>query len=193
MIARCNAFFLWSLSLFVACRIVTLAAVLLHSLFGCALHHGAACRSHSHADDGSEAGQVGGFHRFGDCGNPHVHGSHRHDGSDGHRESTGSDAPDVADGVEPATASLSAVCLACPVAPCSGRSTGCHSEASCSFLRSSGFGAEWSEPLVVVAFELPVPRVGTTFGRVNQASCLSSDFRSRGSLISCATLCTWLI
>ncbi len=32
------------------CRLLTIAAMLLHSIFGCHLHHACACQSHTHAE-----------------------------------------------------------------------------------------------------------------------------------------------
>jgi hypothetical protein len=164
---------------FAVCRIATVVAMLLHSLFGCAVHHAMACGSHSH--DACEHGEFGVDHpdlhaHYGAC-HHHVNENCDEDG----RHS------DVVD------AKLTAYCAACQAGPCDGSSPRCHSTLACSFVASSDFVVQADAVCTgFVCYELDSSLFCACVSQWRHCVPRSTSLAS-GSLSHCATFCTWLI
>ena len=164
------------------CRITTIVAMLLHSIFGCSLHHAAACDSHHHGCHSRVSAE-------------HLSsGAAEHDccSADGiaHGECCGgADEGEISQG----ELTLSPFCPGCPSGPCDGQSPGCHSIGKCSFVPSSP-----------VVFACDVAVVGfLTVDLDPHVACSRmlawrSDQRQRfpgvvDPLTRCASLCVWRI
>jgi len=166
-------------------RLITVVVMLLHSFFGCSLHHAYSCDSHSHL----AGGQV--------CTENHRDVNHQtvdaragccrgHDGN-GHGEST----PNQSSMAE--VASMAASCPGCESGPCDGSIPGCHSEVGCSFVPASDVVFIRD----VVVFEFVAYEHGPSIARV-RAAAWQQDLRQHtknfeNSMTRCAALCTWLI
>ncbi len=104
------------------CRLTTVAALLLHLIFGCSLHHAAACGSHGHGgcDHARVSTDLPSVQSDHCCGQDH--------------DCSGEDQTVEADDN---VSQLVAPCYACQSQPCDGNHPGCHGEVECSFVPSS--------------------------------------------------------
>ena len=164
----------------VVCRFTTVAALLLHLIFGCSLHHAAACGHHDH--DGyrytCSAADCSSVHDESSCGDGH---EHNHSGDE--------------ETVEPSdnAGQMVAARCACESQPCDGNHPGCHGRFECSFVPSSD-----------VVFIIDIPMVSfLTYEHDPMMNFISSMSTRRlhqrltsvatDSLSHCASLCTWII
>ncbi|QDV44637.1 hypothetical protein Enr13x_45050 [Stieleria neptunia] len=165
------------------CRLFTVAAMLLHSIFGCTLHHACADAKQAHAK------QVHGEHQpveqTGACGGHdcHGHASSDHDAIDRHLKPFGTWLVSFNDCRQ----------TPCRNTPCRHSDTPCCSVVQCSFIVSSGF-----------AFSADIGQV--QFAAAETDGALARSSRSRlydhsarnsvaldGSLSRCALHCSWQI
>ncbi len=158
------------------CRLTTIAALLLHLIFGCSLHHVAACGSHGH--DGCQhtclTDNLPSVQPDDCCGCGH--------GRSGE-----------AVGPIGKVNQVVAPCCACEPQPCDGNHPGCHGEVECSFVPSSDVVFNIDAPLVAFVSYEHDPMMNfvssLTTRRLQQRSAIVvSD-----SLSHCASLCTWII
>lgn len=165
----------------VACRITTLVALLLHSIFGCSLHHAAMCDSQTH-------GQT--LHSCKSGDNPSVQDKsdccHNHDGHDHGNGAGNSDSGAVA-GSE-----IVPVCPGCEPGPCDGNLPGCHSTGACSFVPSSNVVFECDAILVGFILQDFVPSMARCRALARWQN-YGQQFSYGDSLSRCAFLCTWRI
>ena len=163
----------------VICRSTIVAALLLHLIFGCSLHHVVACGVHDHAgcDQSCATNQLLGLQPENACGCDRV------DGRSGD-ESTAE--------ISSQADHLIAPCCACESRPCDGNHPGCHGVVECSFVPST------NAVFVIHA----ASNVFVTFEHdpmMKHAISLSHSWRERfvigvqDSPSRCAFLCTWLI
>lgn len=164
------------------CKFVTVAALLLHSLFGCGLHHATGCDGHQHASQH----RTPPADRAGSC-------CHDHDRDEAGfaRQQCEAESRPLACGGRVRPSAQPSSCEG--DAPAGGDHDGCHSEIECSFLPS---------PQVVFASTAtPLPalladansrgsRYATALRRTGQPL---ERFSCHGSLARCAFLCTWRI
>lgn len=171
--------------MFAVCRITTVVAMLLHSLFGCSLHHAVSCDSHAHGlcNNAGSAGDHVTFDAKNDCCDSHF-------GHDHGCEADDSCAGEVGSGSE---LNVAHSCLGCQSGPCDGNSPGCHSDASCSFVPASG-----------VVFHCDATSVGSISYDIDLSAVRVRAFAwqydrqrpfsgAESSLSRCASLCTWRI
>lgn len=104
-------------SMYSVCQFITVAALTLHSLFGCSLHHACAGCTHAHRNLAESQHTI-------DHGCSHDSPNERREASGKHERSE--QAP-----------SLLATDLPCQHAPSEHGDEGCHSEIECSFLPAS--------------------------------------------------------
>jgi len=165
-------------------RFTIVAALLLHLIFGCSLHHAAACeRDH------------GGCHHPGlqaaskALDQQHVcHHGHQHDCSVDDQAVEDEAGPAVL-GSEPTTG----LSCDCHTQPCHGNHPGCHGEVECSFVPSNDLVFVIDCPLIAFVIDEHNPWVNyvdslTSRGVPERSARVAAD-----SLSHCATLCTWII
>jgi hypothetical protein len=155
------------------CKIIAIVALMLHSTFGCSLHHAGACCTHSadtarnHDSDGC-------------CGHEVAVESQKDHKGCGHDHNNDT------------SVFLDEPLCCCDHAPCEERDGGCHSEVECSFLPSSP--CSFSLAVAPAAFESVSP--GQTL-RLNGLTPLAIAehvmLPTSTSLSRCALLCTWQI
>ncbi|QDV85743.1 hypothetical protein TBK1r_47590 [Stieleria magnilauensis] len=164
-----------------ACKLLTVAAMLLHSIFGCSLHHACACESHGH---GAHQ-HVAEVEDVNAC--DHDHASHHHD--DGCHD----DHQDADDGQDAAESLVRIGCDCCEKTPCEHGDSPCCSVVQCSFI-----------PVSDVEFSLDVGPV--LFVLVDIDSSFKESLRARklvdigtfhsgvdDPLSRCALHCSWQI
>ena len=167
------------------CRFITVAALLLHLIFGCSLHHAAACGHHDHdgckhACSPTDSQSVDEEHA---CGHDHDHGCARENTSS--EEETG--------GVSHNVSGLVASCCVSHSQPCDGNHPGCHGIVECSFVLSSDIVFIIDAPLIAyVTFEHD-PMMSLVSSMAKLASFQRSVRLAKDSLSHCASLCTWVI
>ncbi len=159
--------------------------MLLHSLFGCSLHHAAGCDSHAHGlcDHACDVDGHPSVQPETDC-------CHDHQGHDHGDETDGSCGGELVTGSE---SNVAPSCPGCESGPCDGSSPGCHSVSSCSFVPSSDVAFVCDAVFVgFVSYDLdpnmaPVRMIAWQQERQRQFSGVED------SLSRCASLCTWQI
>lgn len=166
------------------CRIVTVAAMLLHSIFGCSLHHACACDSHVHGEhphvaDVAAADSCDDDH---DC--HHKHASHDEDACHDHAD----------DDHQVASESLVGTgCDCCETDPCEHGDSPCCSPVQCSFIIVSDveFSIDLGPALFVVV------DTGAILAKLPGARNLADRGRPTSgfddSLSRCALHCSWQI
>ncbi len=170
-----NVGFVLRLFVLNACKIMTAAALLLHSIFGCGLHHASACGMHEHGPHESA------------CAAEH------HDSCpDGEQDHDEGEHGHAAGLVAHHVPQIAPACH-CEHVPCEGNHGSCHSEVECSFVPPSApeFSLDSGLVVFVVFRDAHVPSLddsGTwdNSSRRVSAGCCSSPAR-------CALLCTWQI
>lgn len=174
-------------SVLAVCRITTIVALLLHSLFGCSLHHAASCDSHAHSlcDHICDADEPPSVQHENDC-------CHRH-GEEEHDHSGGAEGSCTTELIASSETSIAPACPGCESGPCDGRSPGCHSAGSCSFVPSSDVTFVFDAVFVgFISYDLDPSMVRVrTFAWQQEHERQFS--RAEDSLSRCASLCTWLI
>ena len=164
----------------IVCRFTTVAALLLHLIFGCSLHHATGCERHGHD----------GFQHTCTSEPLTVHGDHDHDH---HHSDEGETSEGNAIEVGDSESQLASPCCVCESLPCDGDHPGCHGEVECSFVPSSD-----------VVFIIDAPFVAYVTYDLDSMMCLASSMAKResfqrsarlvtNSLSHCASLCTWII
>lgn len=159
--------------------------MLLHSLFGCSVHHAASCDSHAHGlcNHACDADGHPSVQHENDC--CHDDGEHDH--------SVGKEGSCTGELIASSETSIALVCQGCESRPCDGNSPGCHSAGSCSFVPSSDVAFVCSAVFVgVMAFDVDpsMARVRTFAWQQKRQRqfCGVEDSQAR-----CASLCTWQI
>jgi len=176
----------------VVCRSTTVAALLLHLIFGCSLHHAAACGSHEH-DGCQHTCQAAGSPVVADS--PSVHDSssvpddHVCDHHHGHQGS-GEDESGLTSSSE---SQLVAPCCVCESQPCDGNHPGCHDEVVCSYVPSSDVAFNVDVPFVAFVLYDHDPMMSTVISLASRAKRERSAIDIQDSLSHCASLCTWII
>jgi len=163
----------------VVCRFTTVAALLLHLIFGCSLHHAGACGHHDH--DGCPHTCVSdslAVHDEQDCGHDHGHGC-----------------PTEEDTVEPSVqlSQLVAPCCDCETQPCNGNHPGFHGEVECSFVPSSDIVFVINAPLIAFVIYEHDPMLSDANSLASRGLPGRSAIGAQDSLSHCAFLCTWII
>ena len=104
------------------CRLVTVAAMLLHSMFGCSLHHACACGSHVHGEHSQVAAAE-------PCDDDHdCHHEHdSHDENACHNDHADEDQ-------FPSESFVTSRCDCCEKVPCEDGDSPCCSPVQCSFI-----------------------------------------------------------
>ncbi len=169
----------------VVCRITTIVAMLLHSLFGCSLHHAASCDSHAHGlcDHVCDADGHPSVQHENDC--CHEHG--------GHDDGVGPDGSCTGELIASSEASVAPVCPGCESSPCDGNSPGCHSAGSCSFVPCSDVAFVCDAVFVgFISYDLD-PSMSRVRTFAWQQERQRQFYGVEDSLSRCASLCTWLI
>jgi hypothetical protein len=163
----------------VICRFTTVAALLLHLIFGCSLHHVGVCGVHDHAG------------RDQSCSTSQLFGLQPERGCDCDRVEGRSGSKSTAE-IPSRVDQLTAACCACESQPCDGNHPGCHGEVECSFVPSTSVAfIIHAASIVFVTFEHDP--------MMKHAISLSHSWRERfvigvqDSPSRCASLCTWLI
>jgi len=182
-----------------ACKLLTVAAMLLHSIFGCSLHHACACESHPHG----QQQHVAAIEDANACN----HADHQHfaevecAGSCKHHDHANHDQNDTChgdhrhadDAKTTAKSQLGNGCQCCQETPCENGDSPCCSAVQCSFIIASD-----------VEFTLDVGPILFVLGD-DDPSCMES-LRARslvdigrllaghnGSLSMCSLHCSWQI
>ena len=160
------------------CRLTTVAALLLHLIFGCSLHHAAACGSHGHG--GCDHARVS-------TDLPSVQSDHccSHD----HDCSGEDETVEAYDNVS----QLVAPCCACESQPCDGNHPGCHGEVECSFVPSSDVVFIIDAPVVAFVCYEHDPMMSFVSSLAARRLQQRSVNVATDSLSHCASLCTWII
>ena len=164
-----------------ACKILTVAVMLLHSIFGCSLHHACACESHEHG----EHQHVAVAEDANAC--DHDHASHHHDHGchDDHQHAD--------DGQEVAESLVRTGCYCCEKTPCEHGDSPCCTAVQCSYIPASD--VEFSLDLGPVLFVLA--DINSPFMESLRARNLVDVDRFRSgsddSLSRCALHCSWQI
>lgn len=164
-----------------ACKLLTVVAMLLHSIFGCSLHHACACESHEHGvhqrlAEGDDASSC-----------HHDHAGHHHD--HGCRDEPSNPVTE-----QIATAfCLSNGCDDCDTTPCKRGDSPCCSDVQCSFILASD--VEFSLDLGPVLFVLVDmdPSFMESLRAKNLACFGRFDSGVEDSLSRCALHCSWQI
>lgn len=157
---------------------MTVAAMLLHSILGCSLHHACACEAHEH-------GEQQPVQEVGACG--HDHGGHHHDHAcDDANQAAGDD-----EIVSEAWVSIGCDC--CEKAPCEGGDSPCCSEVQCSFILTSDveFSPDFGPALLVLVDDDPSFIDAIRTRRIFDVGRLHSGVD--GSPSRCALHCSWQI
>ena len=170
----------------VVCRLTTVAALLLHLIFGCSLHHAAACGSHEH-DRCQHTCDAAGSETESDSESvQHDHVCDHHDEHDG---SGGVESVEAGD----SESQLVAPCCVCESQPCDGNHPGCHGEVVCSFVPSSDVAFVVDVPFVAFIVYDNDPMLSTISSLASRGLRERSAIGVQGSLSHCASLCTWII
>lgn len=164
----------------VVCRLTTVAALLLHLIFGCSLHHAAACGHHDH--DGCQ-------HTCSAADSPSVHDDHVC-GHDHEHDCSGEE--ETVDSIHNAI-ELAAPCCACESQPCDGNHPGCHGVVECSFVPSRDVVFIIDAPLVAFVTYEHDPMIGFISSLSTRRLQQRSPRVATDSLSHCASLCTWII
>jgi hypothetical protein len=183
-----------------ACRLIAVACLLLHSLFGCALHHACAAgeskyqasthplSSHCHVPQ-----QVRQAEAHGHC-SPQPHACDEQEARWGqeHDPSSSRSQPcrEIADG----EGLLRSGCSGCENLPCDGNES-CHHSTACHYV-SSGSTVTESPSVNVLWTELLIDRYEVRFESMRRDRQCAN--RNPASLFSgpparCAALCTWVL
>ena len=165
----------------IACKLITVAAMLVHSIFGCSLHHACACESRAYG----EYQHATGVEPVDSC--QHDHDRHHGETPCGHdHEEKGKES------VTP-NAIMSDGCECCERAPCEHDDSPCCSEVLCSFIVANDI--EFSLDAGTVLFVL----IGDDSALVesSRAKFLANFCRLRSgfddSPSRCALHCSWQI
>ena len=160
------------------CRLTAVAALLLHLIFGCSLHHAAACGSHDHG--GCDHARVS-------TDTPSVHSDHccGHD-----HDCSGEDETVEADGN---VSQLVSPCCGCESQPCDGNHPGGHGVVGCSFVPSSDVVFIIDAPLVAFVCYEHDPMMSFVSSLAARRLQQRSANVATDSLSHCASLCTWII
>lgn len=163
----------------IVCRITTIVAMLLHSMFGCSLHHGHSCNSH--AASLCDVADHPSVQHENDC-------CHSHSTPDYSGRGQGSCISEV---IASSEAIFATECPGRDSEPCDGGLPGCHSTGTCSFVPSSDVIFVCDAVLIgFISYDLDSSMArARTFGW--QQQCQFSGIKD--SLSRCASLCTWLI
>jgi hypothetical protein len=195
--------------LLTACKLITAVALLIHSVFGCGLHHASACGMHEHEShevcSSEHESHEHGLHEH----ESHEHGLHEHESLEhachvsheaccthedrGRHHDHGADdkcgheeAPEL---VASYANSLAPACC-CQHGPCEDNRGGCHSEVGCSFVPPSG--PEFSPDAGLVTFVVfRDVHAQALHSSVLSGVGMTSDAHHAHSL--CALLCSWQI
>lgn len=171
--------------MFVVCRLVTVAALLLHLLFGCSLHQAAAGGTHR-LHECQQAQEHGAFETIGPESGPSGHGcGHHHDHVNRFDPETNS--------IDQVAGRLMAPCCLCELPPCDGDHPGCHGEVECSFVPSSDVVFVINAPFVMLVTRAHDPLKSYLDSLESRGSGHRSAIGARDSLSHCASLCTWII
>ena len=162
-----------------ACKIVTAAALLLHSMFGCSLHHASACCMHGESNRSVASAteqDVCESHSH----HHHDHDAHCHDAVDDCSE------PHRAD-----SGTLVAEECCCEHEPCEGNHGECHSEVECSFVPPSGpeFSIDYRPIGYATLGDLGQRQFLASFSTRNLRHGRLPDIHSAPEM--CALFCTW--
>ena len=173
------------------CRIVTIAAMLLHSIFGCSLHHACACDSHVHGEhphvtDVAAADSCDDDH---DC--HHEHSGHDEDVC--HNEHACDDGHADDDHQIASESLVSNGCDCCEKDPCEHGDSPCCSPVQCSFIIVSDveFSIDIGPALFVVVDTDPLLAKLPCARSVADGGGLTSGIDD--SLSRCALHCSWQI
>ena len=162
-------------------KLITVAAMLLHSIFGCSLHHACACESHAHGEP-PQAAEVA---QADSC--EHDHDSHHGETSCGH------DHDEECDDTASSQGLISNGCDCCENTPGEHDDSPCCSEVQCSFILAND--NDFSLDVGPVLFVL----VNDDFSRIESTSLSSRADGGRlrsgcdDSLSRCALHCSWQI
>jgi hypothetical protein len=160
---------------------MTVAAMLLHSIFGCSLHHACACETHEHGEHQHVAEVEDG----GTC--DHDHGCHHHDHAcDDEQQKAGDDQITAA-------AWVSNGCDCCEQTPCEHGDSPCCTELQCSFILASDveFSLDVGPALFVLVNIDPSWMESLRARNLADVGRLHSGFDD--SLSRCALHCSWQI
>ncbi len=162
------------------CKLLTVAAMLLHSIFGCSLHHACACGPHEHV----EHRQVAEMEDAGSC-------EHDHDGH--HHRDACHDEHQCADNEPLLDSWLSRACDSCEGTPIEQSDKPCCSDVQCSFILASDveFSVDKGPTLGAIA------DFAVSFAGLHGARKLAHIGRVPtgvdDSLSRCALHCSWQI
>lgn len=181
--------------MFTVCRLTTVVALLLHSIFGCGLHHACGCDSHAH---------VGGEIIFAVGEAPSVHADlatnhdcghcHHHHGSQSHWSDRDQDSStDQTQANASADSALIASCLCCEPGPWDSTDPGCHSELGCSFVHTNHDAFTFDAPLVAFVVYRQDSKMNYFSSFATQGQHRWGSVIHHDSLSHCASLCTWQI
>ncbi len=167
----------------VVCRLTAVAALLLHLIFGCSLHHAAANGQHDHMEcehSCSAADSLSVQQQ------PAANPGHDHDQNRGTQIET--------PGVDTFILGRSmATCCRYESKPLDGQHSRCHGELECSFVPSSDVEFIIDRAFVAfVTYELD-PMAGDASSLALRGLRERSAIGARDSLSHCASLCTWIV
>ena len=164
------------------CRLTTVAALMLHLIFGCSLHHSAACERHDHdrCRHTCESAPLS-MHGNHAC----IH-DHHHSGRGKTPEGNAIEADD-------SVRQLASPCCVCESQPCDGNHPGFHGEVECSFVPSSDDVFIIDAPFVAYVTYEHDPMMTFVSSMAKRRLHQRSARLSMDSLSHCASLCTWII
>lgn len=156
------------------CKIIAITALMLHSTFGCSLHHAGACCTHS-------ADTVAHHDHDSCCDHDAAVEPHSDDKGCGH-DCTSDTSVFLTEPLSPCNQDV----------PCEEHGGSCHSEVGCSFLPSSP--CSFSLDLAPVAFDSLASGLALRLNALAPRALAGSVIASTSSsLSSCALLCIWKI
>ena len=160
------------------CNLITVAALLLHSIFGCSLDHACVCESHVHGEHQHAQNAAG----TGAC---------EHDHS-GHHDETPCDDNQKDEIASPETM-ITSGCDCCQKGPCDDGDSPCCSEVQCSFITANDVALSLvGGPALLGLADVDRSRLNSRYTRCRaemDRRCVGLD----NSLARCALHCSWQI
>jgi hypothetical protein len=174
----------------IACKFMTIAAMLAHSFFGCSLHHAGACGSHDHGDHFSVESHPGAgcCDELGSCGES----GHDDHVSQDRKACSDEDAP--RDGSQIGlVVTIASDCGCCEHSPCDHDESPCCSPVQCSFMVSGDF--ELMVDVSALFYGIVDGGFSATEPLIARRGHALTNLRSGldGPLSRCALHCSWQI